>query len=72
MGELEGAIADLDQAIQLNPELADAYLNRGFVKQMKGDFEGAIADSNQAIGINPKFAEAYGNRGLSKQVQGRP
>jgi len=33
-GDLEGAIADLDQAIQLNPELADAYLNRVFFSDL--------------------------------------
>jgi tetratricopeptide (TPR) repeat protein len=47
--DLDGAIADYDQAIKLNPKFGLAYKNRGKAKQEKGDLDGAIADFNRAI-----------------------
>ena len=69
-GDLEGAIADFNRAIELNPRDAQAYNNRGNPKQDKGDLEGAIADYNRAIELDPKYAKAYYNRGLAKQAKG--
>ncbi|MFM1843895.1 MAG: hypothetical protein RLZZ490_2638 [Cyanobacteriota bacterium] len=40
---LDGAIADFNQAIELAPDQADPYLNRGTALEAKGDFQGAIA-----------------------------
>jgi tetratricopeptide (TPR) repeat protein len=66
LGDKQGAIADYDQAIQLQPDFAVAYKNRGGVKSDLGDKQGAIADFNQAIQLEPDFAEAYFNRGNVK------
>jgi tetratricopeptide (TPR) repeat protein len=62
-GALDGAIADCNRAIELNPKLAGAYLNRGSAKAYKGDTDNAIADFNRALQLNPKLAPAYAGRG---------
>ncbi len=69
-GDLEGAIADLDRAIAINPKYGDAYTWRGAAKGARGDVEGAIADFERAIAINPKDDAAYYNHGFAKQSKG--
>jgi tetratricopeptide (TPR) repeat protein len=49
---------------------AQAYENRGLVKQRKGDLDGAIADFSHAIELDPRLADAYQNRGLAKSSKG--
>jgi len=41
-------LADYTQAIQLNPNYAKAYANRGITLLRMGDKQGAIADLQQA------------------------
>jgi len=60
---LDGAIADFNQAIELAPDQADPYLNRGTALEAKGEFAAAIADYNQVLSIDPKDAFAFNNRG---------
>ena len=67
----EDAIKHYDQAIDINPQFAEAYNNRGITKDRLGRHEEAIADYDEAIRINPQFAEAYYNRGTTKDVLGR-
>ena len=58
-------MADYDQAIQLNPKYARAYVNRGSAWGNRGDLDRAIADYNQAIRLDPKDTKAYYNRGMA-------
>lgn len=62
-GDYRGAIADYDQAIQLDRKNASAYVNRGVARHELGDKKGAIADYDKAIQLNPKNALDYYNRG---------
>jgi tetratricopeptide (TPR) repeat protein len=61
--ELDRALADLDEAIRIDPAYACSYSNRGRVHAFKQDYDRAIADYSEAIRINPQFALAYNNRG---------
>ena len=73
--EYESAIADYTKAIELNPNYAIAYNNRGRAYGVKSEVDSsasaklavirAIKDYNPAIGLNPKLAPAYYNRGAA-------
>jgi tetratricopeptide (TPR) repeat protein len=64
-GDLDAGIADLDQAIKINPNDAGSYNNRGLAYHFKGNLEKAISDYDKSIEIDPKGAEPYNNRGLA-------
>ncbi len=70
LGDKQGAIADYDRAIKINPNFAVVYLNRGAIKLDLGDKQGAIADYDRAIKINPNLALAYIDRGFVKAALG--
>jgi tetratricopeptide (TPR) repeat protein len=57
------AIADLNEAIRLDPQYALAYFDRANAWYAKRDFDHAIADYSEAIRLNPQYAIAYNNRG---------
>ena len=61
--EYDRAIADFDQAIELQPDVAGAYYNRGNAYYYKGEYDRAIADYDQAVELQPDFAMAYYSRG---------
>jgi tetratricopeptide (TPR) repeat protein len=72
-GDIEGAFADFDEAIQLSPTRATAYYNRGFLNNTLGHFEAAIEDFNRALDLLPDYDEAYYQRGNSHlQIQEIP
>ncbi len=51
------------KAIELNPQDAIAYSNRGLAYFHKGDYDRAIAEYTRAIELNPRDAETYAKRG---------
>ena len=79
-GRYDEAIADFDKVIELNPEQADAYYNRGLSKFRLADlesekgntekaralYEAGIEDSTQVIKRTPEDANAYHNRAGGK------
>jgi tetratricopeptide (TPR) repeat protein len=66
----KGAIEAFTKAIELKPDDADAYFNRGNAKFKLGDKKGAIDDYNQVIKLKPDYASAYCNRGINKSDLG--
>jgi hypothetical protein len=81
---LEHAIADLDQAIELDPSFAEAYHMRGLAYHLQGleyisiaqiDFDAenikrAIRDYDQAIALDPEMTTAYHDRGTAHVQRG--
>ena len=59
------AIAEYDEAIRLDPKLAQAYYNRGNAYANLGQHQRAIQDYDEAIRLDPKLAPAYGNRAVA-------
>ena len=57
------AIAHYTEAIDLNPELAEAYYYRGVAYSNIGNFEAAIQDFNKVINLDSKDAVVYFHRG---------
>ncbi|WP_392532384.1 tetratricopeptide repeat protein [Nostoc sp. C117] len=62
-GDLLGAIASYDQAIELQPELSEYWFNRGLTLFHLERFDEAIAAYETAIEIKPDFYKAWYNRG---------
>jgi tetratricopeptide (TPR) repeat protein len=60
--DFENSISKCNQALQTDPNFADAYKLRGDVYSKLNNHNEAIADYNQALRINPKFADAYFSR----------
>jgi tetratricopeptide (TPR) repeat protein len=69
-GDYEGALADFNKTISLDPGFTLAYNYRGLVKDRLGDKDGAMADLDRAIEYVPDFPDAYNNRGsLKRELQ---
>jgi tetratricopeptide (TPR) repeat protein len=60
----DDAIADLNSAMKLAPQLAHIYYNRANLLVMSDRLPEAFDDYTRAIELNPHFAEAYDHRGL--------
>jgi|GEM_PF-1363020 len=67
---LNEAMVQYTKAIELNPNNAVAYNNRGYIKEQLKNYQGAIEDYNKTIALDPKNAFAYNNRGYSKHLLG--
>ena len=62
--DLDGALADLDEAIRLGPKKPLAYEQRGYAYFRKGDSARALADLNTAAGIAPGISSIHFKRAL--------
>jgi len=65
-GDLDGAMADFDRAIELNPKDDAPYYNRAQAKRLKKDTAGAIADYTRAIELGSTNPAAYNYRGNAR------
>jgi TonB family protein len=59
------AIADLDAAIGLDPDLPQPLHYRGLSYAAKGDLDRAVADFTKVIALEPGFSPAWFRRGLA-------
>jgi tetratricopeptide (TPR) repeat protein len=57
-------IAQLTEAIRMNPNDPESHCNLGLFLQDRGEIESAIACFREAIRVNPNYAEAHYNLGF--------
>lgn len=57
------AIAELSQAIEIEPQNDEAYFWRARAFIRLGQFDNAIADLNEVVDLNPRYSPAYDNLG---------
>ena len=69
IGDLMGARADLDAAIERQPSL-EAFIGRAELQYQAGDDGAAIRDYTAAIALSPFDGEARGGRGLAHARRG--
>src|SRR6516162_10294738 len=62
-GRFAEAVAQIDLALSVNPDVADAHNNRGNALKELKRFDEALASYDRAIALSPQFAEAFYNRG---------
>jgi tetratricopeptide (TPR) repeat protein len=67
---IDKAIADYTNAIEIYPEYANAYYNRGIAWYDKGEYDNAIADYTRALALAAKDAKAYHRRSLAWRKKG--
>jgi curved DNA-binding protein CbpA len=60
------AIADYTEAIDLNPQLVEAYYQRGFAQSQVSNNREAFADYTAALKLNANLPEIYYYRGLTR------
>lgn len=60
------AFTDLEKAIDLYDEYADAYSQRGVLYFQQGDLKSAMADMNKALDLDPGNAYRYSSRAYIK------
>lgn len=70
LGDYRDAIVAFNKALEIDPELVDAYIKRATAKSKLNDYRGAIADYNKAIQIDPENADTYYNRAIVKILLG--
>ncbi|MBR6490148.1 MAG: tetratricopeptide repeat protein, partial [Muribaculaceae bacterium] len=60
----EKALADIDEAIKLEPNNAGYYINRSYLRYQLNDIRGTMADLDYAISLDPNNITAHYNRAL--------
>lgn len=83
LGDLDGALADINQAIRLDPTLPQPLINRTAIWRVRGDYDRAIADGSEAIRLakekspvnimappNSVLISGYTHRALAYEAKG--
>jgi Tfp pilus assembly protein PilF len=70
--DLDGAIADFDEAIGIDPRSALAFSHRAKAWGAKADLDRALADFQMAIRIDPTSAAIFRDRGILWRRSGAP
>nr|AIE99583.1 Isopropylmalate/homocitrate/citramalate synthase family protein (SKI3, TTC37) [uncultured marine thaumarchaeote KM3_115_A11] len=63
-GKYEEAVASYDKAIEIKPEFADVWNNKGEALRVLKKYEEAVASFDKAIEIDPKNAATWMSKGI--------
>ncbi|MCD4782302.1 MAG: tetratricopeptide repeat protein [Candidatus Eremiobacteraeota bacterium] len=68
-GDLKGATESINRAIEMDPQCAEAYLLRGFIREKLIEWDDALSDYQKARQLDPGNPEAYACLGLLQIVK---
>ncbi len=71
ISDVPEAIGQIRQALEINPNSADALNNLGYALQRLDRFDEAVTSHQAALRLFPEFAEARNNLGVDLQRLGR-
>ena len=69
-GDYKSAIEYFSNAIELNPQDAISYHERGLCYYYLNNYPNALKDFDKTISLNPSDIDAFGNRSLTKMQLG--
>ena len=61
-----GALADFSRAIELAPDLIDAWVLRGEIRFRQASYAGALEDFERAAALDTSYPRVFYNRGLAR------
>jgi tetratricopeptide (TPR) repeat protein len=70
-GNYEEALKAYDEAIRINPKIAELWNNKGVILKKQGKFQGAVDSFEEAIKTNSQYINAWNNKGNALSKQGR-
>lgn len=59
--DLDAAMLEFQESLQINPNYAEAHYNLGMAFAMKGNVDAAIHELQEALRINPENSKAHNN-----------
>ena len=62
--DFDQAVADLDQALKIDPKYVPALIERAYLRQWRNQLDEAIADVSIAIELDPRNSYAFVERGI--------
>jgi hypothetical protein len=69
-GQLDEALACIDQALAIDPDNAVVHANRGIALVALCRLPEALASFDKAVGLEPGYAEAYFGRAVARLLSG--
>jgi hypothetical protein len=64
LNDAEGAMADYNAVLAMNPVMASALYGRGLAKQRSGDASGSVTDMEAAKAIQADVASQFAKWGV--------